>query len=96
MPLAETVDCDKADDFLDCLARRGRLFCRQESVGSMRSGTDAWLYRGHSDDSYVLIPSALRGPASFAVLGWDGCETNESQVRAEADTLRRRGAHSPA
>src|SRR5262249_37557502 len=89
MPLVEVVDCEEADEFLDCLAPRGRLFRGQESVGSMRYGVDAWMYRGHPDDEYMLIPSALRGPSSFAALGCGVVDANESQVKAEADTLRR-------
>ena len=89
MSLVNTLDCKDADDFLDLLAPRGELFGGQESVGSQRSGRDAWLYRGHSDDRYVLLPSALRDCDSFAAFGRIECVTNISQVRAEVQTLRR-------
>jgi hypothetical protein len=89
MSLVNTVDCKDAGGFLNLLAPRGELFGGQESVGSQRSSRDAWVYRGHSDDRYVLLPSALRDSDSFAAFGLSECVTNIFQVRAEVQTLRR-------
>ncbi len=45
-------DCESAEAFLDALSPRGTIF------GGFSPGL--WVFRGHTDDRYELVPSALR------------------------------------
>lgn len=89
MDMVEIVDCQEADEFLDRLSPRGPLFGGTEAAGSYIHLSDAWVFRGHSDDEYQLMPSALRNVAAFAKFGTDRCGDNASQISAEMDVLRR-------
>ncbi|MCP5532224.1 MAG: FRG domain-containing protein [Akkermansiaceae bacterium] len=49
---------------------------------------DAWIYRGHNEESYQLIPSALRPKGEFQeIAGWDA-ELNGDQIWAERTMLK--------
>jgi hypothetical protein len=85
MPVVSNKDCQEADEFLELLSTRGELFGSSESV-LYSAKSDAWLFRGHADDEFVLKPSALR-PAAFSKLGIESCPNNESQIEAEARYL---------
>ncbi len=50
--LARTVHCKTPEEFLDVLSRRG--------YGLRGPLPKQWIFRGHADDAYQLIPSALR------------------------------------
>jgi hypothetical protein len=47
-----TVHCRTPNEFLDALSRRG--------YGLRGPLPKHWIFRGHSDDAYQLVPSALR------------------------------------
>jgi hypothetical protein len=81
-------DCDDADQFLDRLSPRGPFFGSTEAGGSQPDLGDAWIFRGHSDDHYVLSPSALRKENSFAEFGGWKCIDNDPQIRAELAVTR--------
>lgn|GEM_PF-848812 len=87
MAVVETHDCGTAEDFLRALS------ATSEFLEPLRHGTDdhlgGLLFRGISNDSYELIPSALRSPGSLAAFGHRSCTSNASQIRAEMDTLTR-------
>jgi hypothetical protein len=89
MGVVVTRDYKSADRFLDQLAPRGPLFGGTEAVGSKANRGDAWVFRGHSDDRYFLIPSAFRGEKAFSKFDSRLCDSNESQIRAEVEILRR-------
>jgi hypothetical protein len=89
MSIVVVHDCEGADEFLDLLSPRGRLFGGTEAVGSHTHLGDAWVFRGHADDDYQLVPSAFRGIDAFAKFDGRECTDNESQIRAEMDILRR-------
>jgi FRG domain len=89
MNIVEIVDCTGANEFLDQLSPRGPRFVGTEAVGSYIHLSDAWVFRGHSEDEYQLTPSALRNTDAFAKFGTDRCDDNTSQIMAEMDVLRR-------
>jgi hypothetical protein len=89
MDIVETVDCANADEFLVQLSPRGPLFGGTEAFGSNIHLGDAWVFRGHSDDEYHLVPSAFRNVDAFAKFSTHRCEDNATQIRAEMDVLRR-------
>ncbi len=88
MPLVSVRDCEDADDFLNQLSPRGHIFGGTESGGSRPDLGDAWIFRGHSDDDYRLVPTALRHEESFLKFGGRRCTDNESQIRAEIEVLK--------
>jgi hypothetical protein len=53
--LVQTLHCNTSDEFLDALSRRRH--------GFRGTAPRQWIFRGHADDKYPLLPSALRsGP----------------------------------
>ena len=81
MPNAvKEIPCRAAEDFLSALDRGNPLW-----EGKMQF----WAFRGHSDDSYKLIPTALRAAPDMAQLGYThnikvGVQTtNKKQIDAE-------------
>lgn len=51
--LAVRIGCKSATEFLDLIAPRGGLFGDTPKRGE-------WIFRGHADDRWQLLPSALR------------------------------------
>lgn len=47
------VSCESAEEFVDAISPRGKY-------ASVSPGKDHWVFRGHGDDEYQLVPSALR------------------------------------
>jgi len=84
--IVEDIECTSAKDFLDLLSPRGPLF------GAHKRRDKAWAYRGHGDNSFKLVPKALRDHERenlFKLAGLsapDGCD-NLSQLRAEVGVL---------
>ncbi|HBB86736.1 MAG TPA: hypothetical protein DC047_03885 [Blastocatellia bacterium] len=79
------IACGTADEFLDSLSPRGKYF-----VGEHDS--DSYVFRGHGDQRYQLLPTALRfGKCIYTSTGWRkvGDWTNEIQIRAELSTIER-------
>ncbi len=78
--LIERVVCSSAEDFLNALNPRGPY------IGD--SYPKEWVFRGHSDDRYDLVPSALREKGNML---WEIEErklhTNDQQILAERRTL---------
>ena len=78
--LVRTKHCQTTREFLAALSPRGRQF------PSMQPGE--WIYRGHQDDTYELIPSALRiASKEFESLTYHSPKTNEEQLFAERELL---------
>ena len=81
----ELVECGTAVELLDALSPRGQHFGREPS--------DAWVFRGHADAEWNLLPSAFRGPAKLA---WSTFQrstawadwTTMDQIQTEAKTLQ--------
>lgn len=76
-------DCSTADEFLD------RISPRSESFYDF--GPGAFMFRGHADSRYQLVPAAFRtGSWMRTSGGWRRVEvwTNEAQVDAERRTIR--------
>lgn len=79
-----TVQCSSAEQLLDALSPRSRLF-------SWIPRPQEFVFRGHADSRYGLLPSALRLGNTIPLDGddiaveddWD----NEAQVRVEARAL---------
>ena len=51
------IDCKDANDLLDKLSPRGEIFGDTEPGSSRPDPRNVWIFRGHSDDSYLLIPT---------------------------------------
>ena len=49
--LVEHVHCETAKEFIDIISPIGP---------HLKYINDTWIYRGHGDDEYKLVPSALR------------------------------------
>lgn len=79
-----TIDCATAEELLDVLEPRSRLF-------SWVTRPQEFLFRGHADSRFSLVPSALRAGNVLPVDGepivvdvnWD----NETQRRVESKAL---------
>ena len=80
-----TVRCTRAEELLDALSPHSRLF-------SWIARPHEFLFRGHADSRYALLPSALRVGNRIPLDGeWIAVNArwnNETQVRAEAKALR--------
>jgi hypothetical protein len=87
-PLVRRIDCTEANDFLDKLSPRGKLFGAKESAGSEREG-DVVVFRGHSDSIFGLIPTAFRSGGPLSRLAGHSPATAAGQLFAEAHLLRR-------
>lgn len=78
--LIERVECETAKEFLDVLSPRSKYFSA--------SDPKEWVFRGHSDDRYELVPSALREKGNKL---WEiqdrKLHTNGEQILAERTTL---------
>jgi hypothetical protein len=80
-----TVKCSTAEEFLDALSPRSRLF-------TWVTRPNEFLFRGHADSRFQLLPSALRVGNLIPVDGdllrveelWD----YETQARVEAKALK--------
>lgn len=59
--LVRTVHCKTPEEFLDALSRRG--------YGFRGPLPKQWIFRGHADDAYQLIPSALRNNSQQLIEG---------------------------
>ena len=75
--------CSTADEFLDRISPRSELF--------YDFGPGAFMFRGHADARYQLIPAAFRdGSWMRTMRGWKpvGAWTNDAQMKAERRTIR--------
>lgn len=59
-PIKITKHCKTVPEFIESITPRSRLL----SPDGTDFGPGTWLYRGHSDSSFKLIPSALRNDSS--------------------------------
>ncbi|MGH9872230.1 MAG: FRG domain-containing protein [Pyrinomonadaceae bacterium] len=60
--VVRTIDCQKAEEFLNALQPRSDHF-KNLHVGGFPKPTEQHIFRGHEDDHFELIPKALRiGP----------------------------------
>ena len=76
-------DCSTADEFLDRISPRSELF--------YDFGPGAFMFRGHADARYQLVPAAFReGSWMRTRRGWRpvGAWTNDAQMNAERRTIR--------
>ena len=85
--IVEHIECKSAKDFLDLLSPRGKLF------GKHQRRDKAWVYRGHGDDSFELVPKSLRNPERenlFKITGGSAPagRDNLSQINAEVGALK--------
>jgi hypothetical protein len=79
-PTVVLRDCDNVAEFLRLLSPRSVLF------GEFGPGT--WLYRGHSDAAFLLVPSALRlGLRSAEGIRRRGFLTTEEQIFGELHVI---------
>ncbi len=69
-----TVHCDTPEEFLDALSRRGS--------GLRGPLPKQWIFRGHPDDAYQLVPSALRNSSQQLI------ERSNYPVIADSKTQR--------
>jgi hypothetical protein len=76
-----TRHCESAAEFIDALSPRS------DSFPSASPG--AWVFRGHSSDSYQLLPSSLRNDSqALSDLTLSPLHTNQDQVWAERQVLK--------
>ena len=79
-----TVECSTADEFLNRISPRSEFF--------YDFGPGSFIFRGHSDARFQLVPSAFRlGTLIRTPRGWRKVESwsNQAQVNAERETVRR-------
>ncbi len=84
--IVEHIECTSAMEFLDLLSPRGKLF------GTYNRRDKAWIYRGHRDDTFKLVPKALREHERenlFKLAGLSALadRDNRSQLNAEVGVL---------
>ena len=60
-PVVQHVPCQKGEEFLDSISPRGQCF--------REYGPGMWIYRGHGDANYRLVPKALRLETRLELLG---------------------------
>lgn len=70
----ETVEIDSAIEFVEAIAPRGPYFVRADE--------DEWLFRGHADSTFELLPSVLRPEKLDSLLDLINAET---EVRDNRD-----------
>jgi hypothetical protein len=76
-----TQHCESASEFIDALSPR------TDSFPSASPG--AWIFRGHSSDSYELLPSSLRNDSKLLNdLILHPIHNNRDQVWAEREVLK--------
>lgn len=81
-PTVVTKHCDTASEFLRLLSPRSELF------GGDTFGPGTWLYRGHPDAAFRLVPSALReNSASLRRFVDGGFQTTAEQIIGEIHAL---------
>ena len=77
------IDCATADEFLNRISPRGEFF--------YDFGPGAFMFRGHADSRFQLVPTAFRlGTSIRTPRGWRRVEewSNQAQVEAERETVR--------
>ncbi len=84
--IVELIACTSATDFLDLLSPRGKLFGKHQRCDK------AWVFRGLDDDTFGLVPKALRENErenlfNLAGLSAPADRDNMSQLRAEVGVL---------
>ena len=85
--ILKVIECPTAEKFLECLSPLSDYF--SEPYLPYR-----WIFRGHADHRFELVPTALRtSPLPLlrsGFLGWrrELRETNAQQLEAEFDTLK--------
>lgn len=57
-PFVKEIDIETAGEFLDALSPRGPYFGEESDTGT-------WIFRGHSNSDYPLLPKVLRLPDRF-------------------------------
>jgi hypothetical protein len=83
MDHVRSADCATADEFLDRISPRGEFF--------YDFGPAAFMFRGHADSRFQLVPSAFRlGTWMRTPRGWRRVEqwSNQVQGEAERETIR--------
>lgn len=77
-----TRHCTSADEFIGAISPRNRAY--------QSASPRAWVFRGHSDDSFQLLPSSLRSDseAFSGFLTRFPIRSNEDQVWAERQVLK--------
>jgi len=79
-PITVERDCCNVAEFLRLLSPRSELF------GEF--GPGAWLYRGHADAAFQLLPMALRNDsAALREFVDGGFQTTEEQILGEMHAL---------
>lgn len=78
--LEAPIECDSAESFIEAISPLGSYFRKYPSNAP-------FLFRGHGEDSYKLIPSALRPNRLLSKLTKHKCDSYESRVLAERDAL---------
>jgi hypothetical protein len=72
-----TVKCRWPEELLEAISPFGGFF----------TDVNSWIFRGHSRDSYGLVPSALRSASSFNRILLSDCKNTEDQVKCELQVL---------
>ncbi len=87
IPITTVVECKKAEVFLQLLSPLSDLFSEPYLP-------NRWIFRGHADQRFELVPTALRKtPLPLlrkSFLGWERKlrSTNHKQIEAEFETLK--------
>ncbi len=80
--IVATTSCSDPEEFLAALSPRSRFYSSLFPRG--------WVSRGHSDETFLLLPSALRDESrELENLALHSIKTNKDQVRAEKAVLSR-------
>jgi len=83
-PFFTTRHCNSADEFINAISPRSDAF--------QSCSTRAWVFRGHSSDSFPLLPSSLRnssqGLRELTGFMESPINSNHDQVWAECLVLK--------
>ena len=86
--IVQRVPCHSAEELLDALTPWGKYFPTGVGTVSTREYINVVLFRGHSDSSYELTPTALRRTNNLLEKFNDSKPDTESeQVKQEANLL---------
>jgi hypothetical protein len=91
-PSVELISLNSAREFLESLSPLGSILGdKQIATFATGNGVPTWVFRGHSDADYVLLPSALRpGQELLLTGGWktlSGPISNGDEAQAEYSSL---------
>ena len=76
-PVVQEVDCETPEEFLDAVSAHGPYF--------RGFGPEMWIFRGHADAKYRLVPKALRIETCIDLFGPQATDEIKKGTRVVTD-----------